>query len=320
MRTSEALPLAKGPGSAQLAAAVLAGLRETPPRLPSRLLLDAEGLRLRDEIHSSNEYYVTSIERGIVTEHASRMMIAAEFPASIIGLGSTRASAHVVAAVAARQRLVRYYPVDPSAAVLRRAQLELEHALPTVPVHPLVDGLDTSFGWVKRLTSPKLVLLLGSCLGDFGLEESTALLRRIREVLSPGDNLLLGADMVKPIGPMLRAYGDDLHARFGRNALARLNREFDATFDPGAFRHVAEWNAKTSCMELFLEASCDMAVQIRSIDFGLQLHRGERILTGSRYKFTLPNLRSMLSSAGYDLTMSWSDRKRWYSITLACLL
>ena len=56
----------------------------------------------------------------------------------------------------------------------------------------------------------------------------------------PGDALLLGTDLVKPVEQLLAAYDDPtgVTAAFNLNLLARINRELDADFDLRQFEHV----------------------------------------------------------------------------------
>lgn len=66
--------------------------------------------------------------------------------------------------------------------------------------------------------------------------------------MRPGDGLLLGTDLVKDTGRLVRAYDDaaGVTAAFNRNVLAVINRQLDADFDVGAYQHVARWNAEGS--------------------------------------------------------------------------
>ena len=82
-----------------------------------------------------------------------------------------------------------------------------------------------------------LVLFLGSNIGNFDRPGAEEFLRTIRAALQPGDNLLLGADLVKPEADLLLAYDDPLGvtAAFNRNLLVRINRELGGDFDLEAF-------------------------------------------------------------------------------------
>ena len=88
-----------------------------------------------------------------------------------------------------------------------------------------------------------LVLFLGSTIGNFPLLDATQFLMDVRNLLGPDDALLLGADLVKPIGQLIEAYDDPIGvtSAFNRNLLARINRELGGDFNLRAFEHVARF-------------------------------------------------------------------------------
>jgi len=91
----------------------------------------------------------------------------------------------------------------------------------------------------------RMVLYIGSSIGNFEPHQAAQILEIIRAGLVPGDTLLLGVDLKKDEATLLAAYDDaaGVTARFNLNLLARLNRELDADFNLEAFAHRAVWNA-----------------------------------------------------------------------------
>ena len=69
-------------------------------------------------------------------------------------------------------------------------------------------------------------------IGNFEAEAAVDFLYTVRLCLVPGDGLLLGTDLVKPIHQLLEAYDDPagVTAAFNLNLLARINRELGADF------------------------------------------------------------------------------------------
>src|SRR5256884_445164 len=84
-----------------------------------------------------------------------------------------------------------------------------------------------------------LVLYLGSTVGNFDRDAGEEFLSEMREILRPGDALLLGTDLEKSIELQLLAYDDPagVTAAFNLNLLARINRELGADFDLSSFQH-----------------------------------------------------------------------------------
>jgi uncharacterized SAM-dependent methyltransferase len=137
--------------------------------------------------------------------------------------------------------------------------------------------------------------------------------------LSPGDALLLGADLVKPERDFLVAYNDPLgvSASFNLNVLLRINRELGGHFDLPAFRHHAVWNAACSRMEMFLVSTRAQRVRIDAIDLELDLEDGEAIWTESSYKYTAEGLIAQLEHSGFEPVAQWIDRGDAFALTLA---
>ena len=207
--------------------------------------------------------------------------------------------------------------MSPSA--LQRAQEGLAAALPGLSVEPLVGTYDEAFPQLRRLEGPRLVIFLGSSIGNFDPPEATALLARLRQNLASGDSLLLGMDLAKAPDLLVPAY-DDAHgvtARFNLNMLARLNRELGARFDLDAFRHRACWNAAASRMEMHLDSLRAQEVWIEALGRSVPFEAGESIHTENSYKFTQGMAGDILGGAGFDGFQTWKDPQGWFSLHLA---
>src|SRR5258708_33850793 len=128
-----------------------------------------------------------------------------------------------------------------------------------------------------------LVLLLGSNIGNFDMPAAHEFLCAIRGALAPGDALLLGADLVKPVRDLQLAYDDPLGvtAAFNRNLLVRINRELGGTFDLDAFAHVAVWNPAYNRVEMHLESGRDQRATIARAGLSVQFAKGDRDRTAS---------------------------------------
>ena len=170
-----------------------------------------------------------------------------------------------------------------------------------------------------RISGRKLVLYIGSSIGNFEPDESVRMLRRIRRTLRSGDALLLGADFAKSPKILLPAYDDSqgVTAAFNKNILARLNREFDADFDLDCFRHIPVWNRRQSRIEAYLESTTAQTAFLPALDLDVWFERGERIHTEISYKYTDAMIESILRESGFTLEHTWCDRKKWFGVHLA---
>jgi L-histidine Nalpha-methyltransferase len=245
--------------SDKIASAVYEGLMSRSKWLPSWLFYDATGSRLFDEITRIPEYYVTRTERKILAEHCAEIVARAAGENALriveLGAGSAEKTRLVLTAAAERQDTVFYEPVDVSASALVEAQMRIEDELPGVIVCPRVQDYTHDLELDSTLPNERrLLMYIGSSIGNFEPGESLMLLERVRAAMEPGDCFLLGVDLVKDEAVVQAAYDDagGVTAAFNRNVLVRLNRELDADFNPAAFGHRAVWNAAESRMEMHL--------------------------------------------------------------------
>jgi dimethylhistidine N-methyltransferase len=311
-----------------VAEAVRLGLSSCPRRLPPWLFYDAIGSRLFEAITDLNEYYLTRTERSILARHASEMISTAADGARLriaeLGAGSAEKTRLLLRAALEQQRRVTYEPIDVSVTALEQARELIELEIPGVDVFPCVADYTRGNGHALELEPAaegdrRLVLYIGSSIGNFDPPEASSLLRRMRASLAPGDCLLLGVDLVKDRSILLKAYDDTagITAAFNRNMLSRLNRELGANFDPTEFLHVARWNESESRIEMHLASRCRQEVRIAALDRCYDFARGETIHTESSYKYEVGQAEAMLERAGFEIAGGWTDPRGWFSVTLA---
>ncbi len=304
-----------------IAADVAIGLRSQPKRLPPRLFYDAEGSRLFDEITQLPEYYLTRTEHEILRNHAREMLERAGSNLLLVELGAGTAckTTELIAALLRRQLRVSFYPIDVSPSALQIAEHRLTARFPEVKVHPIVTDFTEALPPLATGTRRRLVLFLGSSIGNFEQEEAVALLRKLRARLDPGDCLLLGTDMAKSPALLIPAYHDvaGVTERFNKNLLARINRELGGHFDLHSFRHVVRWNRVSLRMEMYLESLRPQTVTIDQLGTTISFEQGERIHTENSYKYTPALLCAMLQAGGFRLEQTWTDPRRWFAETLA---
>jgi L-histidine Nalpha-methyltransferase len=191
--------------------------------------------------------------------------------------------------------------------------------MPSVDVRPIAATYDDA---LERLDAPgarRLVLFLGSSIGNLDPLDAGALLRRLRAALSPGDALLVGADLPKEPAILQRAYDDaaGVTAAFSKNVLVRLNRELGAGFEIERFRHLARWDPAASRMVMFLESMVDQLVPVEALGVSFQFVAGERIHTESSYKYPIPVTRALLGASGYRPLETYCDPASWFAVHLA---
>jgi uncharacterized SAM-dependent methyltransferase len=173
-----------------------------------------------------------------------------------------------------------------------------------------LDGL-MEVGARRRPEQHLMVLFLGSTIGNFDRSQGEQFLRQVRQILAPGDSLLLATDLEKPVPQLLLAYDDPLGltAAFNLNLLARLNRELDADFRLSHFRHVARYNQGERRIEMHLVSLTEQTVAIPGADLTIKLKPDETIWTESSHKYNLREVTRMAQQCGFRCDAQWVDEE-----------
>ncbi|HKV95077.1 MAG TPA: L-histidine N(alpha)-methyltransferase [Candidatus Angelobacter sp.] len=304
-----------------IAEEVMHGLGARPRCLPPKLFYDAAGSQLFDQITETPEYYPTRTERAILRVFAGEMVRQTGNNLTLVELGAGSASKTqvLIQALLRRQLRADFYPVDVSSSALQGALANLNGHFPRLRVTPIVADYTHHLPDLKQLPGRKLVLFLGSTIGNFEPEEAEEFLRNVRGSLQKGDALLIGFDLIKDADVLDAAYNDaqGVTARFNKNMLVRINRELGGSFDVDSFEHVAFWNKKKSRIEMHLESQHEQTVWIEDLGRGFHFEQGERIHTENSYKFSLRLIRQLLRRGGFKLEKSWTDPQNWFCEALA---
>ena len=311
----------------RVSAAVREGLTARPKRLPAWLFYDEAGSRLFDAITELPEYYLTRTERGIFLlasdEILARAAEGARLRIAELGAGSADKTRLLLQAAIELQGAVLYEPVDVSASALEGARERIEREIDGVTVTPRVmdytdgDGSRLHFGPVD-CDERRLVLYIGSSIGNFEPHQAAKLLHRVRAGLRKGDSFLLGVDLAKEDSILLAAYDDaaGVTAAFNRNLLVRLNRELDAEFEPEAFAHCALWNEEESRIEMHLKSRGAQRVRVGALDLTVEFAAGESIHTENSYKYRPGQAEALLTAAGFCAEATWTDARGWFAVCL----
>ena len=312
------------PASARLQAFsrdVRAGLTSRPKHLHCCYFYDGEGSLLFEEICTLPEYYLPRAERAILQEHAGEIVAGFPADATLIELGSGNAAKTrlVIEALFRRQTSLCYVPVDICRSVLEESSRALLKEYPKLEVVAVAgeyhDGLWHLRGQGER---PKLILWLGSNVGNFHRSEAADFLAKVRETMSAADRLLVGIDLRKERTVLEKAYDDSrgVTAQFNLNLLARINRELDGHFDLEKFRHRATYNEQAGRIEMYLDSNCAQQVAIDRLGLQVPFAAGESVHTENSYKYSPAEIEELARAAGLRLERQWLDAERRFSENL----
>ncbi|MFI6662265.1 L-histidine N(alpha)-methyltransferase [Streptomyces sp. NPDC050523] len=301
---------------AALRADVQKGLTSTPKTLPPKWFYDAQGSELFEQITELPEYYPTRAEREILIARAGEIAAATGARTLIeLGSGSSEKTRHLLDALTG---LDTYVPVDVSESALTQAGHALVAERPGLRVHALIADFTAGLT-LPDTPGPRLIAFLGGTIGNLLPAERAAFHTAVRSLLSPGDALLLGTDLVKDEQVLVRAYDDaaGVTAAFNKNVLSVVNRELRADFDPDAFDHVALWDSRNEWIEMRLRSRAAQTVKIHALDLAVDFAEDEELRTEISAKFRREGVRSELSAAGLELTHWWTDEEGRFALSLS---
>ncbi|HEX8855685.1 MAG TPA: L-histidine N(alpha)-methyltransferase [Thermoleophilaceae bacterium] len=298
---------------------VRAGLSGALMELSPKYFYDDRGSELFEQITSLPEYYPTRCEREILNRRAPEIVELCD-PLELVELGSGVASKTraLLYAMAGADKLRRYVPVDVSEAVVTRCAEELTEAYPGLEVHGVVGDF---LQHLDRLPDGerRMVAFLGSTIGNLHPADRTVFLAAVRDLLGPGDRLVLGLDLVKDVRVLEAAYNDSagVTAEFNLNMLHAINAALGADFEPAAFEHVAFFEPEHSWVEMRLRASEDQRITIPGAALELDLEAGDEIRTEISTKFTREGITAELADAGMAMRSFFTDERGWFGLAVA---
>ncbi|HEU5475235.1 MAG TPA: L-histidine N(alpha)-methyltransferase [Actinophytocola sp.] len=302
-----------------LAADARSGLTATPKSLPPKWFYDAEGSELFERITRLDEYYPTRAEREVLDERAGEIArLTAAHTLVELGSGSSEKTRLLLDALRHNEMLRQIVALDVSETALRDATAALHTEYGSAQVHGVVGDFTEHLGLLPG-EPPRLVAFLGGTVGNLLPDERAKFLRAVRDVLEPGEWLLLGTDLVKDPDVLVRAYDDaaGVTAEFNRNVLRVLNRELGADFDLDAFTHVALWDPVNEWIEMRLRATRAMRVRVPALDLEVDFDRGEELRTEISAKFRRETVADELAAAGFTMERWWTDSANRFGVSLS---
>jgi dimethylhistidine N-methyltransferase len=293
--------------------AVFDGLSRKPKQIPPKFFYDKTGSKLFEAILEQPEYYIPTIERNLLQQHADEFAELIEPGAILIEPGS--GSCEKVQLLLERVLPAAYVPMDISGDFLQQSACDLGRQFPWLRIYAAC--LDFTQKMILPQDVPqgrRVVFIPGSSLGNFDPLEVQHFLSGVHRLVGKGGGLLVGVDRKKEPAVLNAAYNDaaGITAEFNLNLLDRINHELDGNFEREKFGHYAYYNDRMGRIEMHLVSLEDQQVTIGGRDF--RFTEAECLHTENSYKYSPDEFINLANAGGFKHKKSWSDDNHFFSI------
>jgi dimethylhistidine N-methyltransferase len=305
----------------QLKKEVDEGLSNVEKSLPSKYFYDKTGDALFIKIMHLPEYYVTRSEHEIFKTQSETIIEALQlkpdtyFDLIELGAGDGLKTKELLRELDQGNYRLDYMPVDISQNALDNLEVDLNNELPRLSINKKQGDYFEVLESLKENQHPKVILFLGSNIGNMSDEIATDFISKLSDNLQKGDKLFLGVDLIKPSSIVLPAYGDSqgITADFNLNLLDRINKELEANFDLEFFEHQPEYKESEGIAKSYLVSTKAQQVYIAQLDKTFFFNEGEKILMEISRKYNDTILNSILSKTDFVIKDKITDSKGYFA-------
>lgn len=303
---------------------VYQGLTDHPKHLSSKYFYDERGDKLFQDIMKMPSYYLTGAEHDIFEMYKAEIcgrFIDRGQPFNLIelGAGDGKKTKILLRQLQEQQAVFRYQPVDISANVLAQLQQSINRELPGVTIETR-EG--TYFDTLKELNKiqrdRKILLFLGSNIGNLLHRQAVEFLRGLQAQMGIEDLLFIGFDQKKHPQKILDAYNDPegITAAFNKNVLVRINNELGGDFNPDTFMHWEVYDPESGTAKSYLVSRERQTVSIEALDLKVNFEAWETIHTEISQKYDDATVQWLAEEAGLSPIQMYSDPEGKYKNVL----
>jgi L-histidine Nalpha-methyltransferase len=312
--------------------------------LNPKYLYDNVGSQLFEQICLQPEYYPTRTEASLLERYAPIItnLVGSNIRIIELGSGSSSKTSILLRYLSSQNKRIYYFPIDISSSILTESTKRLKSQFPNASIIGIRSDYNTGIdaAAVKCTAAnaeeekkkknnrsnnnyniyqyAKLILFLGSSIGNFEPIAAASFLRSIRQKLRTKDFLLVGFDLQKDESVLYSAYNDNagITAKFNLNLLARINRELGGNFELGKFKHYAFYNSEQHRIEMHLVSTIDQEVYVEALGKNFLFKKGDSIHTENSYKYSLDQIAALAMDSGFRIVKDFTDERGWFNMTL----
>tara|TARA_R110002051_G_scaffold88673_4_gene156288 strand:- start:27756 stop:28724 length:969 start_codon:yes stop_codon:yes gene_type:complete len=298
---------------------VAEGLSAYPKYLSSKYFYDAAGDKLFQDIMAMPSYYLTDAEFEIFETQKAEIIEAFSdekgFELIELGAGDGKKTKVLLKELVDQQKDFAYLPIDISQNVLNELNTSVNKEIPEVNIKPQQGSYFDVLGQLAQYNSrKKVIMVLGSNIGNLLHPKAIDFLRNIQEAMSPDDLLFMGFDQKKDPQTILDAYNDEtgITAAFNKNILHRINRELDANFNVDQFKHWEVYDPENGTAKSYLMSKKEQTVEINKLDLCIHFMPWESIHTEISQKYDDQIVSWLAEESGLKITDQFTDSNAYY--------
>ncbi|MDB4292561.1 L-histidine N(alpha)-methyltransferase [Maribacter sp.] len=299
---------------------VYQGLTDFPKHLSSKYFYDKKGDALFQRIMDMPEYYLTDAELSIFEDYTTQITDLfkrekGHFNLIELGAGDGKKTKVLLRHLAENNSNFTYQPIDISQNVLNGLSDSLSEEIPEIAVQT---KQGTYFEALSELNatnaSRKVILFLGSNIGNLLHEQAVTFLKNVQELMQVGDLFLVGFDQKKNPQTILDAYNDatGITAAFNKNVLARINSELGGDFDLDQFLHWEVYDPETGTAKSYLVSQKQQTVHIEALGVQVKFEPWETIHTEISQKYDDRIVSWLAEQSGLQIETEFTDSKKLY--------
>lgn len=296
---------------------VLTGLSTHPKAISAKYFYNDTGSELFQKISQQEDYYLTKTEFAIFQKISAiipEIIKGSEIDIMELGAGDGHKSKLIIDGFLSKDCKVNFYPIDISEKAMQLLGENLAISK-NLTIHGVVAEYFTGLNHLKTISNnKKLVLFLGSNIGNFNKQQSRDFLKKLWLSLNASDYVLIGYDLKKDTHVLNTAYNDTegLTKAFNLNLLSRINRELGGNFDVSKFQHYGFYNPALEAMESYLFALEEQEIYISALEKNFQFEKFEPLHLEYSYKFSPSDITYLASHTGFHVEQHFSDEKNYF--------
>jgi dimethylhistidine N-methyltransferase len=298
---------------------VTKGLTAFPKFLSSKYIYDDRGDELFQQIMALPEYYLTNAEYNIIDRYKKELRSVFEhtkgFDLIELGAGDGKKTKVLLEEFHVNKTDFTYIPIDISQHAIDNLSTSIKHIYPEMKVE---GAQGTYFKVLAALSKfnkrPKVIIVLGSNIGNLPHKEAIEFLKQIQKIMSPDDTLFMGFDQKKDPYTIQSAYADatGVTQEFNRNLLHRLNREMNADFRVNKFEHWEAYDPENGTAKSYLIATEECEVSIKKLNINVHFNKWETIHTEISQKYDDLIVEWFANESGLQISEIFEDREKLF--------